>query len=127
MTPSEAKAEARRRIAAAKESGATLLDLGNLGLAEIPAEIASLGELRTLALGKMRPNSGDAGTDWVWDGERPEPILTSVEPLRRLCLLSSLSLSGCKQLTSVEPLRELRQLAKLGLSGCEDLTSVEPL
>ncbi len=127
MTPDAAAAEARRRIAAAKAEQATLLDLGDLGLAQIPPEIGELDALRVLALGRIKVSEGANGIEREFDEERPLPRLTSVEPLRGLTGLASLDLCGCEQLTSVEPLRGLTGLASLYLSRCEQLTSVEPL
>ena len=43
--------EARRRIAEAARTGATVLDLGGLGLTEVPEELYALGQLKRLYLG----------------------------------------------------------------------------
>jgi hypothetical protein len=45
MTPSEALAEARRRIAIARDCHIPWLDLGDLGLEEIPQEIETIARL----------------------------------------------------------------------------------
>jgi serine/threonine protein kinase len=129
MTPSAALAEARERIANARGRNLPWLDLGDLGLEHIPQEIGELLDLRVLALGKVKFREAPGKFEWEWNDTRPEPQLTSVEPLRGLSGLTSLALSGCEQLTSVEPLRGLSGLTSLDLSGCRQLTSehLEPL
>jgi hypothetical protein len=47
----EGLAEARRRIAKAKRTGAEELDLGGLGLVEVPAELFEATQLKVLYLG----------------------------------------------------------------------------
>jgi len=42
MTPEDAHAEALRRIRHAKDTGAEVLDLGDLPMAELPAELGAL-------------------------------------------------------------------------------------
>jgi internalin A len=127
MTPDEALAEARRRIAAARASNATLLDLGDLGLEEIPPEIGELAALRVLALGGWKPIDGDNGIEWEWDYDRPDPPLTDLGPLRGLTALASLNLDGCDQLTDLGPLRGLTALASLDLRGYGGVTDLGPL
>src|SRR5262245_23217825 len=123
MTPSEAVAEARKRIAIARESHLHWLDLGDLGLEHIPPEIGELSDLRVLALGRVKLREGPDRFEWEWDDTRPEPRMASVEPLRGLSGLTSLDLGGCERLTSVEPLRGLSRLTSLDLGGCAQLTS----
>jgi Leucine-rich repeat (LRR) protein len=50
MAVDEAYREAEQRIEAARESGATELDLSGLGLTELPDSIANLTALQTLDL-----------------------------------------------------------------------------
>ena len=44
--------EAERRIEEARETGAEILDLGDLALSEIPASLWGLPDLRALYLGR---------------------------------------------------------------------------
>jgi internalin A len=127
MTPDEALVEALRRIAAAKASNATLLDLGDLGLAEIPPEIGELSELRVLALGRMRVREGSTGIEWEWANDRPSPRFLTLAPLRGLVGLTSLDLSGCERLSDVSALSGLTALTSLNLSSCEQLLDVSAL
>ena len=127
MTPSEALAEARRRIAIARDCHIPWLDLGDLGLEEIPQEIGELSGLRRLALGRCELREESANSQWEWDPDRPWSSLTSAEPLRGLSGLATLDLAGCGQLTDVSVLAGLTALTSLNLSGCRQLTDVSGL
>ena len=127
MTPSEALAEARRRIAIARDCHIPWLDLGDLGLEEIPQEIGELSGLRRLALGRCELREESANSQWEWDRDRPWSSLTSVEQLRGLSGLATLDLAGCVQLTDVSVLAGLTTLTSLNLSRCEQLTDVSVL
>ena len=127
MTPSEALAEARRRIAIARDCHIPWLDLGDLGLEEIPQEIGELSGLRRLALGRCELREESANSQWEWDPDRPWSSLTSAEPLRGLSGLATLDLAGCWKLTDVSVLAGLTALTSLNLSGCEQLTDVSGL
>ena len=60
MTPEEAYAEALRRVRKVKETGASALDLSNLGfLRQLPQELAGLTCLQTLNLSGCWQLSGD--------------------------------------------------------------------
>ena len=128
MNPYE---EALRRIRRAKEIGAKVLDLGNLGLEVLPEELGELTALRMLALGWTCPKSDDAGEFLeflsVQAIERPGWLLSDLGALRRLSSLTWLDMSNCVQLTHVVPLRGLTSLTSLDLSGCLNLEDVEPL
>ncbi len=127
MTADDAHAEALRRIRHAKETDAEVLDLGDLPLADLPAELGTLTKLKVLALGNLRPVVTADGIEWKWEQEqyRRNQQFTTVEPLRGLSALTSLDLSGCRQLTTVEPLRGISALTTLDLTTCEKLTTVE--
>jgi hypothetical protein len=55
------------------------------------------------------------------------PNITSLEPLKGLKSLTSLTLEGATGITSLEPLRGLTSLTQLSLSGATGITSLEPL
>jgi len=107
MTRDEANAEAVRRIDEAATNGQWWLDLGDLRIVAVPAEIARLREqLRVLALGKYRLRVNGDDFEWDYDGERPGTV-SDVGPLQSLTNLTSLNLNGCKQLSDVGPLQSL--------------------
>lgn len=54
MARDEAYQEAKRRIEAAHQEGATELDFSSLGLTELPEAIASLTQLQSLNLSRHR-------------------------------------------------------------------------
>lgn len=148
-TPEEAHAEAIARIQAAKASGQTWLDLGDLGLEEIPAEIGCLDELEILALGATKIVPAFGGIDFEWDDDRVSQIidisaiqsLTSLRlldldgclnvcdltPLESLTTLQSLSLHGCERISDLTPLQALSDLRSLNLFECRELTDLAPL
>src|SRR5262245_43480807 len=125
MTPQQ---EALRRIADAKASNAELLDLGDLWLKEVPKELGELTQLRVLSLGKYQPHFEETGKlSWKFDNFRSSQSFRDVQPVQNLTGLTSLNLSGCKQLTDVEALRGLTGLTSLELGRCEQLSDVEAL
>lgn len=96
MARDEAYQEAEQRIEAALQEGATELDLSGLGLTELPEEIASLTQLRSLYLSHNQLT------------ELPEAIAS-------LTQLQSLRLSD-NQLTELpEAIASLTQLQELNL------------
>lgn len=126
MTPESALAEARRRIARAKESRAAVLDLGDLALARPPDELGRLPNLRVLALGRNRPVLDGDTVRWELDGHR-DPGLTSARPVARLRGLDVLDLGGCRNLAALPPMAALTGLTTLNLSGCNSLVDLAPL
>lgn len=102
---------ARRLIADNKRTRATFLDLGNCDLTEIPAEVAELGWLESVSLGKHWPE---------WDGEELQwrqsqntggdnHGLIDLAPLASLAALQSLTVSGT-QVADLAPLAGLGSL-----------------
>ncbi|RZM79778.1 leucine-rich repeat domain-containing protein [Leptolyngbya iicbica] len=98
MARDEAYQEAERRIEAARQEGATELDLSGLGLTEVPEAIATLTQLQSLNL---------SGNQLA---ELPEVIAT-------LTQLQSLNLSGNQLSELPKAIATLTQLQKLDFSG----------
>jgi hypothetical protein len=96
MSPEEARTEAIRRIEQARAEGATLLDLGDLPLDDLPEQLGSLSELRVLALGMFAARPGKDGVEWEFDGGRRLQRFSDLGPLAGLPALQSLDLSGCE-------------------------------
>src|SRR5438128_2615387 len=71
MTPEEAYTEAVRRIRAAREARAEVLDLGDLSLAALPDDLSELESLRVLALGHFKPFIRDGKVEWEVVDDRP--------------------------------------------------------
>lgn len=108
--------EAKRRIARAHSTGAAILDLGDLGLDELPVEITILRDLRVLALGNRVPVP-ERG-DLRWD---PRPAVTEyymadLGPLGLLRGLEYLSLAGCRAVRDLAPVGKLDNLEWLDLT-----------
>ena len=121
-------AEACRRVAAARESNAELLDLGDLLLPRLPEELARCVSLRVLSLGRNRPSFPDGKLIRRWDSKRRNQTeLSDVSGLASLTQLLALDLSRCKCLSDVSGLASLTQLQTLDLSGCEGLSDVSEL
>jgi GTPase SAR1 family protein len=151
MATPENISTALQRIATVRESGAEVLDLGDLSLERLPDELGSLTEVRVLALGSYCPIVQNGALTWEWDPTRVEtvcladisvlaelnqlknlhlgacPNLTDISPLAELNQLQSLDLGACSNLTDIMPLAELNQLQSLDLSFCEELTDITPL
>jgi internalin A len=121
-------AEAQRRIAAARESGAEILDLGDLKLDRLPDELGRLPALRILALGHYRPIVNDGNLSWEWDSDRPprDNNLVEISALAGLTHLQTLNLSGCN-LTDASALAGLPRIHTLDLSSCKTLTDASAL
>jgi Leucine-rich repeat (LRR) protein len=116
--------EAERRIAAARATGAESLDLGDLGLPELPASLGELNHLRTLYLGAHALS--DAG-EIEWKAERVNTELATIQPLAGLRTLQRLFLSDCKGVTDIAPLEGLIELQSLSLHGCTGVTNLASL
>src|SRR4051812_34397987 len=114
-----ARDEALSRIQHAIETNATWLDLGDLGLEELPKEIGDLpAACQTLALGKLEIVEKDGEIEWEWDDERPDPLLRNLKPLAGLASLQSLDLGGCDGVADLSPLAGLASLQTLYLGDC---------
>jgi len=107
----EKLAEAERRIEEARRTQAESLDLGNLGLSEVPASLRDLPHLKVLSLSSPF-------------GDNPE--FTDLSPLAGLQGLQSLDLQFCEGVTDLAPLAGLQALQNLDLSGT-DVTDLAPL
>lgn len=125
LTQEEARAEAVRRIAHARDTGAEVLDLGDLGLEALPEEIRELRDLRVLALGAQRPVMKDG--KWEWEEVRfRSSRLADVSALAALTSLTHLNMFQCYAVSDLAPLAELTSLSTLDLYNC--MTSdVSPL
>src|SRR5579872_1600265 len=116
--------EAVRRIRECEKTGQTWLDLSDLALEELPAELGQLTRLRNLALGSMNLKVivGDR-VEWgpvndprrrAAQGENPFPLnvarngtFTDLSPLVNLTALTRLSLYRCKSVSDLGPLGTL--------------------
>ena len=127
MTPEEeaAHAEAVHRIHDAHTTGVDWLDLGDLPIEVVPAEICILkDQLRVLALGSHKLVWDDNTLEWQLEGSRPDRV-RDIGPVRDLTRLTTLHLSYAK-VTDVGPLGTLTGLTTLNLRGT-GLTDVAPL
>ncbi len=118
-------AEALRRIEEARRTQADTLDLGDLALAELPAELRDLTHLRRLYLGRVKPSSEGADT---FDFGRELAPFTDLTPLAGLASLQSLDLRGTG-VTDLSPLAGLPGLRSLDLrdTGVADLSQLAGL
>ena len=117
--------EAERRIAAARETGAESLDLGDLRLCRLPISLGDLPHLKALYLGAIRlTEMGDR----EWDSDRENLELSDLEPLAKLQGLKRLDLSRTG-LTDLTPLAKLKGLQNLNLwnSGITDVSPISDL
>jgi Leucine-rich repeat (LRR) protein len=123
--PNGKHSEAVRRILAAEKSGQTWLDLGDLGLEELPEELEQLTRLQHLALGStsLKFTTGNH-VSWQRDRNRPKPLLNDLWRISHLVQLTTLNISGCWSVTDLGPLRELTALTTLDISGCGPVTDL---
>ena len=100
-------------IAKARDEKSTFLDLGNLGITEIPDELVELSDLERLNLGNKYYTDGS----WNQSKNDGEKNIIKYIPykFRRLSNLVELSLHGCF-CVEVSYLGELPQLTSLDLS-----------
>jgi Leucine-rich repeat (LRR) protein len=114
--------EAERRIEEARRLQATWLDLGDLALNEIPAELEDLAHLRILSLGKMKVTEAGEFESVSERGPSKLKDLTLLAPLEALERLD-LSRTG---VTDLSPLSGLQGLQRLDLSST-GVTDLSPL
>jgi internalin A len=114
--------EAERRIEEARRDQARSLDLGDLGLRELPASLGDLPHLETLFLGIYWPPEA-RNQDWEQDPVNPE--LADLAPLIGLQRLHSLDLSRTG-VTDISDLAGLQGLRNLDLSHTA-VTDLAPL
>src|SRR4029077_13096485 len=82
MTPHQ---EALRRINDAKAINASLLDLGDLRLEEVPKELGELTQLRVLSLGHTQLCYDETGNLRVeFHQKRPAQAFRDVQPMQNL-------------------------------------------
>ncbi len=111
LSPAERYTIAEQRIADAKANHQTWLDLGDLGLDEIPDSLGELTQLEILSLGL--------------DLNRPISTFRSAEIICQLMRLKTLDLSCCRYLTELpERFGQLKGLNALDLSFCVALTAM---
>lgn len=120
----EKLAEAERRIEEARRTQAEALDLGDLELSELPANLGDLSHLKALYLGSTGLN--DAG-ELEWAPKRKTSELTDLSPLAGLRGLQKLHLNNCEGVTNLSPLAGLQALQNLNLQSCRGVTDLEPL
>jgi internalin A len=113
---------AERRIAEARREGAEVLDLGDLGLEELPASLGDLPALRKLYLGAYGPT--EAG-HLRWHDNYKRAKFTDLAPLANLHGLQSLDFSHT-DVTDLAPLSNLQALQNLYLSST-GVTDLAPL
>ena len=99
--------EAVRRIEKARAESATLLDLGDLPLEELPEELASLTELHVLALGCYSVRWNKDEVEWEYEHKRPSQRFSDLTILQRLTHLEQVSFAGCEEVTDLRPLENL--------------------
>jgi internalin A len=118
---------ARERIAEEASAHSGFLDLGRLGLNELPAELHALKHLRKLNLGR---GIGRASPNWVEARSSigPNRLDAQIAHLGTLPDLVELSVAGA-ELTSLAGISELRALQSLDCSSTkiEDLSPVAEL
>src|SRR4051794_26521329 len=83
MSPEEALAEARRRIADANATHPDFLDLGDIPLDELP-DFGDMPHLRALALGYERPGRQGDQLTWSARGALPRFKGADLTPLGKL-------------------------------------------
>jgi len=127
MARDKAYREAERRIEAAKRTGATRLDLRDIGLTEVPEAIASLTQLQTLNLSKNQLTAlpeAIASLTQLQELHLYGNQLTALpEAIASLTQLRSLHLSYNKWTAVPEAIASLTQLESIDLSG-NKLTAV---
>jgi internalin A len=106
---------ARRRIAEEAERRTGFLDLSQLGLAELPAELFALRHLRRLHLGD-RLAQRDGAWDAVHTQDPPNRLRDKLGRLAALPNLEALSVSGTG-CASLDPLASLARLKWLDCGG----------
>jgi internalin A len=121
MTPDDAYREAERRIGNARQSKAEVLDLGELGLGDLPESLGRLTQLQTLSL---NGNQLTALPEWLGQLTQLQGLslhdnqLTSLpESLGKLTQLQGLSLHDNQLTVLPEWLGRLTQLQGLSLDG----------
>jgi internalin A len=119
-SPQERFEEAERRIESAGATGATYLDLGDLGLDELPESLGRLEGLQELFLGgEFRAEDGQV--KYAWD--RLEVDVREFGPIAALSNLQFLSLGPCPALASdLGPLAQLSNLQDLAIFDCAGLS-----
>ncbi|MEZ6138947.1 MAG: COR domain-containing protein [Zavarzinella sp.] len=127
MTSDEAQNEAIRRIRHCQETGQIWLDLGDLQMDELPAELGNCNHLQFLALGNKKLIVQEQGITFGYELERTHQEFIEIGVLKGLTQLRTLDLSWCIYLENVDVLQELTQLTTLHLSGCENLENVDGL
>jgi Leucine-rich repeat (LRR) protein len=117
--------EALRRIEDARRTQTETLNLGDLALAELPAEVGHLPHLRTLCLGSVKA-VGDDPENWQPNGTRAP--FTDLTPISGLASLKELDLrsSGVVDLSPLSYLAGLQSL-DLGDTWVWDLTPLSGL
>ncbi len=114
--------EAKRRIEEARRLQSDTLDLGDLALAELPAELGDLPHLRWLLLGMRKPT---ADGEFEWVRSRAGAPLKDLHPLSGLTGLKALDLSRTA-VTDLGPLASLAGLQILDVQGTR-VTDLGPL
>jgi len=132
MNPEQAYEEALRRIEANRASQASVLDLGDLPLEDIPGEVSRLGDtLEVLALGWDKPVREDA--EWKWEhvpGREPKLLYpATLSKLAELTRLRAINLGGCAIAGDLRWLLPFNRLESLSVrpSGPQDLSPLGQL
>ncbi len=117
--------EARRLIERERQTRTGFLDLGNLGLRELPDELFALDHLTSLNLGSVYRD--DRGEYRKSSNSGPPNAIAALPPaIERLINLKTLSL-GDVGLTSLQSLRFSPKLISLDCHGNEDVADLSPL
>jgi hypothetical protein len=126
-TPEKAYAEAERRIAEARRTGAIELDLQIPSLSQLPPSLAGLTALQRLGLDRTRVTdlAPLAGLTALQRLGLDRTRVTDLAPLAGLKALKTLGLEGTR-VTDLAPLAELTALQALWLNSTK-VTDLAPL
>lgn len=125
LSADDACAIAVSRITAARDSGAWLLSLGDLDLERLPNELATLTQLRFLALGGESYSEVNGRVERSFNSGKP--TFSDLAALASLAALEALDLFRSYGVTDLTPLTNLRKLRSLNLNACKGLTNLTPL
>ncbi len=118
----EGLAEARRRIAEARRTDAEELDIGGLGLAEVPAELFELGQLKVLYLGLPKTAAEKPWWQRTQDDKKTCNAVRALPPalFASLLHLAKLHLEHNLLTSLPDTIRRATQLRLLDLGGDYD-------
>jgi internalin A len=125
MSDSHALRIARARISRESDALTGYLDLGQLGLTELPAQLFDLKHLRRLNLGSGMFGEHEGGYVYAASQIAPNQLDATIADLSCIPGLSALSVRGAA-LTSLHGIQSLRTLQSLVCSRTQ-ISDVSPL